>query len=209
MAEKESLDLRSHPPTMASRGEHHEEIAARPVGSRLFITLFKSVVVINVLLILINVSTLWRPWNLVSAQTSKPSGLHHQVHNLSPSYPRFQPKAHRLEHWIQMTRRQAPPAGNASSQPLQTFSVDVPLLGLGGKVVGAGTPDGFEGIKTSIDSAVAGCQVTLGVNVFASSFGAPFVGNYTPPSCLGDSNTAVMNLTVQSKGRQFDRLAIV
>lgn len=129
-------------------------------------------------------------------------------------YPRWEAGGPRTARpWVQMTRRQAAPGGdaNASIPVLQTFSVDVPLLGLNGTVVGGGTPAGFEGIETDLDgaAAAAGCQVTLGVNVFANSFGAPFVGSYTPPTCLGDSNTVVMNLTVQSKGRQFDRLAIV
>lgn len=119
-----------------------------------------------------------------------------------------------VRHWLEVTRRQTPSDGNASGTvPLQTFQVDTPLLGAGGAVVGAGTPDGFEGIDTTVaqgdNGAAAGCQVTLGVNVFSNSFGSPFVGDYTPPDCLGDSNTVVMNLTVKSSGRQFDRLAIV
>lgn len=208
MTEKESLDLLALPLATASRGERLRK-AEGPSEGRLFINLVKAVVIVNVLLILVNFTSQWKVWNVVCAHTSKVPGLQHHVRDLSPSYPRLQAGAHKAQHWIQVTRRQAPPAGNATSLPLQTFSVDVPLLGLGGKVVGAGTPDGFEGIETSVDSAAAGCEVTLGVNVFGNSFGAPFVGNYTPPACLGDSNTVVMNLTVQSKGRQFDRLAIV
>lgn len=97
--------------------------------------------------------------------------------------------------------------------PLQAFQVDVPLLGSGGSVVGAGTPDGFGGIQTTTTAATAtACEVTLVVNTFANSFGSPFVANYTPPACLGgnsNANTAVMNLTVLSQGRQFDRLFIL
>lgn len=96
--------------------------------------------------------------------------------------------------------------------PIQAFQIDIPLLGPGGSVVGGGTPNGFSGIQTSAaTSTTAACEVTLAVNTFANSFGSPFVGNYTPPACLASSNanTAVMNLTVLSQGRQFDRLFIV
>jgi hypothetical protein len=45
------------------------------------------------------------------------------------------------------------------------------------------------------------------VHSFAYSYGLPFVGDYTPPSC--DFNRVVMNFTVTSAGRQFDRLALM
>lgn len=208
MAEKANHTSPPPTPTAVSRSKRLTAVE-EPIEGRLFLTLVKAVVAINALLLSINIVTQWGLWDIPSAQTAEPSGLQYQVHDLNPSYPRLPAGPHTVKHWIQMTQRQAPPAGNASSLPIQAFSVDVPLLGLDGKVVGAGTPDGYEGIQTSIDGAAAGCQVTLGVNVFASSFGAPFVGNYTPPACLGDSNTAVLNLTVQTQGRQFDRLAIV
>lgn len=58
-------------------------------------------------------------------------------------------------------------------------------------------------------SSAEECKVTLAVRSFANSFNQPFVGEYTPPDCLGDSNTAVMNLTVETIGRQFDRLSFM
>ncbi|POS74879.1 hypothetical protein DHEL01_v206723 [Diaporthe helianthi] len=100
------------------------------------------------------------------------------------------------------------PGGNNSA--MQTFQVDVPLLGMNGKVVCGGTAGGFRDISTILPGlGEEDCQVTIAVNTFSNSFGRPFVGNYTPPACLADSSTAIMNLTVQSHGRQFDRLAIV
>ncbi|EGC42780.1 peptide-N4-(N-acetyl-beta-glucosaminyl)asparagine amidase A [Histoplasma capsulatum var. duboisii H88] len=42
---------------------------------------------------------------------------------------------------------------------------------------------------------------------FGSSYGHPFVGNYVPPRC--DFDTVIMTMTVTSKGRQFDRLALM
>lgn len=101
------------------------------------------------------------------------------------------------------------PGGNNSA--MQTFQVDVPLLGLNGKVIGGGTADGFNDIATILPGlGEQDCQATIVPSfTFSNSFGSPFVGNYTPPACLADSNTAIMNLTVQSQGRQFDRLAIL
>ncbi|KAG8170087.1 hypothetical protein KVR01_000832 [Diaporthe batatas] len=111
-------------------------------------------------------------------------------------------------HDLRRVMRRDVPGGNNSA--MQTFQVDVPLLGMNGKVVGGGTADGFRDIPTILPGlGEEDCQVTIAVNTFSNSFGSPFVGNYTPPACLADSNTAIMNLTVQSQGRQFDRLAIV
>ncbi|KAK9776185.1 putative Peptide-N4-(N-acetyl-beta-glucosaminyl)asparagine amidase A [Seiridium cardinale] len=45
--------------------------------------------------------------------------------------------------------------------------------------------------------------VTLMDHQFANSYGAPFVGNYTPPS--SDFDHVVINFTVEVKGRQYDR----
>lgn len=110
-------------------------------------------------------------------------------------------------HDLRRVRRDVPGGNNSA---MQTFSVDVPLLGMNGKVIGGGTANGFNDIPTILPGlGEEDCQVTIAVNTFSNSFGSPFVGNYTPPACLADSNTAIMNLTVQSQGRQFDRLAIV
>lgn len=40
---------------------------------------------------------------------------------------------------------------------------------------------------------------------FANSYGKPFVGNYTPPSC--DFTNVEIEFTAKARGRQFDRLA--
>ncbi|PGH34394.1 E3 ubiquitin-protein ligase SHPRH [[Emmonsia] crescens] len=54
-----------------------------------------------------------------------------------------------------------------------------------------------------------GCNTELLLmrHEFGFSYGHPFVGNYAPPPCAFD--TVIMNLTVTSKGRQFDRLALM
>ncbi|WPG98550.1 Hypothetical protein R9X50_00134200 [Acrodontium crateriforme] len=51
------------------------------------------------------------------------------------------------------------------------------------------------------------CQETLVVHTFAYSYGIPYIGQYTPPSC--SFNRVTWNLTVTSAGRQFDRLGTV
>lgn len=97
-----------------------------------------------------------------------------------------------------------------SSLVSQVFEVTPPVLGWDGQVVGAGRPVPFTGVETTVDASSAQeCKVTLAVRSFANSFNQPFVGEYTPPDCLGDSNTAVMNLTVETIGRQFDRLSFM
>lgn len=105
-----------------------------------------------------------------------------------------------------LSKRQFP----NSSLVSQVFEVAPPVLGWDGQVVGAGRPVPFTGIETTVDASSAEeCKVTLAVRTFANSFNQPFVGEYTPPDCLGDSNTAVMNLTVETIGRQFDRLSFM
>lgn len=172
---------------------------------------FVTVVILNALFLLLGVLARWGLW---TGGGSAPTRLEHEIRNVATFPAMAYVGAHKPRHWLEMSRRQAAPQqpGNGSMLPaLQTFQVDVPLLGPNGSVVGAGTPDGFKGITTTTESSGtdAGCQVTLAVNVFATSFGMPFVGDYMPPDCLGASNTVLMNLTVTSKGRQFDRLSIV
>lgn len=57
------------------------------------------------------------------------------------------------------------------------------------------------------DEDSAPCSVLLMDHVFGFSYDKPFVGNYTPPNC--DFNRVVMNFSVVSAGRQFDRLALM
>ncbi|KAI5246432.1 peptide-N4-(N-acetyl-beta-D-glucosaminyl) asparaginase amidase N [Aureobasidium subglaciale] len=54
-------------------------------------------------------------------------------------------------------------------------------------------------------SSSCNVQQTLMVHTFASSYGIPYVGQYIPPGC--DFNNVVIEWTVTSAGRQFDRLA--
>lgn len=58
-------------------------------------------------------------------------------------------------------------------------------------------------------STVSTCRIILMENNFTQSFGKPFVSNYTPPACAAGSNKVLISLKVESKGEQFDRLAIM
>ncbi|EED20378.1 conserved hypothetical protein [Talaromyces stipitatus ATCC 10500] len=49
--------------------------------------------------------------------------------------------------------------------------------------------------------------VLLMEHSFGYSYGQPFVGSFTPPDC--DFDTVRINFTVTSRGRQFDRLALM
>lgn len=51
------------------------------------------------------------------------------------------------------------------------------------------------------------CKQTLMVHDFANSYGAPYVGLYTPPTAACSFKTTIFNLSVSSKGQQYDRLA--
>ncbi|OKL64331.1 hypothetical protein UA08_00027 [Talaromyces atroroseus] len=68
----------------------------------------------------------------------------------------------------------------------------------------------FEVYKpVEFDPASQACNevILLMEHEFAYSYGEPFVGNYTPPDC--DFDTVRINFTVTSRGRQYDRLALM
>lgn len=82
---------------------------------------------------------------------------------------------------------------------LDCFQVAQPVL----------TPDGPATERSRGPSSSSGAvTVTLMDHVFGNSYGAPFVGNYVPPASV-KFNRVVMNFTVVSQGRQFDRLALM
>ncbi|KAH6665897.1 peptide-N4-(N-acetyl-beta-glucosaminyl)asparagine amidase A [Plectosphaerella plurivora] len=86
---------------------------------------------------------------------------------------------------------------HSSPAPLECFQVAQPVLGPHGRPIQAD------------DGALhrPPCSITLMEHSFGFSYGKPYVGNYTPPGC--DFDRVVLNLTVTSAGRQFDRLAIM
>ncbi|KAI0397069.1 peptide N-acetyl-beta-D-glucosaminyl asparaginase amidase A-domain-containing protein [Xylariaceae sp. FL0594] len=70
-------------------------------------------------------------------------------------------------------------------------------------------------IEVGVDAAVNGfggkassCSVVIMEHTFANSYGAPFVGQYTPPQNC-DFDHVVINFTTLVRGRQFDRTGVM
>ncbi|KAH7419703.1 peptide N-acetyl-beta-D-glucosaminyl asparaginase amidase A-domain-containing protein [Cadophora sp. MPI-SDFR-AT-0126] len=102
------------------------------------------------------------------------------------------------------------PESPSSAAPSSSiFQLDPPVMGPGQVVLDDGIGNIRKGDDSSSVNAAGGslCQVTLMEHEFIDSFGKPFVGKFTPPACMGNSNTVIMNFTVRSFGGQFDRLA--
>ncbi|KAI0891359.1 hypothetical protein F4806DRAFT_506585 [Annulohypoxylon nitens] len=88
---------------------------------------------------------------------------------------------------------------------LECFQVSQPVLSFNGPNSKSTADDGQR--VTREDIANQTCSVLLMDHVFGFSYGKPFVGAYTPPACPFDR--VIMNFTVVSQGRQFDRLALM
>ncbi|KAH6844990.1 peptide N-acetyl-beta-D-glucosaminyl asparaginase amidase A-domain-containing protein [Chaetomium sp. MPI-CAGE-AT-0009] len=84
---------------------------------------------------------------------------------------------------------------------LKTFEIAQPVLMPGGPAESDGSTRHGEDYSPEL------CTVLLMRHDFAWSYNAPFVGDYAPPSC--EFNRVVLNFSVVSQGRQFDRLAIM
>lgn len=84
---------------------------------------------------------------------------------------------------------------------LRNFEVAPPVL----MPYGLADSDGTTPVPAG--STQKACTVLLMRRDFAFSYGDPYIGDYTPPSCK--FNRVVMNFTVVSEGRQYDRLALM
>lgn len=107
--------------------------------------------------------------------------------------------------------KDAVPVPSATASPssvLEVFQVYQPVLTPSGIVDGTVLEDGT-GNVAPIAQVVApsSCETLLMDHSFGFSYGKPFIGNYTPPKC--NFNRVSMNFTVTSRGRQFDRLALM
>ncbi|PKS05827.1 hypothetical protein jhhlp_007656 [Lomentospora prolificans] len=90
----------------------------------------------------------------------------------------------------------------------EVFQVAQPILGPDGPLDSWGRDRVKVADTAQKRQENAACQVQLMEYSFASSYGEPFVGNYTPPDC--EFNRVIMNLTVTvPAGNQYDRLAIM
>ncbi|KAI9642881.1 hypothetical protein NHQ30_008615 [Ciborinia camelliae] len=100
------------------------------------------------------------------------------------------------------------PSATPSSAVLEVFQVYQPVLIPPGITDETASYNGVE--ETAIIASTNGatsCKVVLMEHTFGYSYGIPYVGTYTPPGCK--FNRVVMNFTVTSSGRQFDRLALM
>ncbi|KAM7195441.1 putative peptide-n4-asparagine amidase [Naviculisporaceae sp. PSN 640] len=84
---------------------------------------------------------------------------------------------------------------------MQNYEVAQPVL------MPYGTSDSDGSTDDDGNLSKGDCKVLLMRRDFAWSYGDPFIGQYTPPDC--DFNRVVINFTVVSHGRQYDRLAIM
>ncbi|KAI1259990.1 peptide N-acetyl-beta-D-glucosaminyl asparaginase amidase A-domain-containing protein [Xylariaceae sp. FL1019] len=98
------------------------------------------------------------------------------------------------------------------TKPLECFQVAEPILtpsGLTPRDLSNPPPTNQKPIGNAdpSESATLPCAVVLMEHMFTNSYGAPFVGNYTPPDC--DFDRVVINFTTLVKGRQYDRTGVM
>jgi hypothetical protein len=217
MSNKSDFERQHLKPVMPSRGTRPKRVRWAD-EQRLQKPVVLAVLILNGFFLLLSALSGWGFWTKTDT-TTEPSATEkpkHEIQDIVLLPTELHSSSHAGHSWKELRRRQSAssPARGNSTPPVRTLQIDVPLLGQGGKVIGAGTRDGFTGISTttagndnSADSKP--CEATLGVNVFNNSFGSPLVMDYIPLPCVAGSNTVVMNLTVASQGTQFDRLAFL
>ncbi|KAI1813554.1 peptide N-acetyl-beta-D-glucosaminyl asparaginase amidase A-domain-containing protein [Poronia punctata] len=98
--------------------------------------------------------------------------------------------------------------------PLECFQVAKPVLtpaGVTRRDTADLVPLNQKSIETNSgfgdDDEPEPCAVILMEHTFANSYGAPFVGKYTPPDCEFDR--VVINFTTLVRGRQYDRTGVM
>jgi hypothetical protein len=93
------------------------------------------------------------------------------------------------------------------SSLLEVFEVYPPVLTVTSDGVFEITDGSSDATVKIIGEVQPSCTEELAVYSFANSYGHPFVGQYTPPSCT--FNRVTWNLTVVTAGRQYDRLGML
>ena len=82
--------------------------------------------------------------------------------------------------------------------PIQCYEISPPVRGPSGP------------LSSTIGSIpLDACSLQLMSHDFGWSYGKPFVSHYVPPTHCGEFDRVVVNLTVSSIGRQYDRLALM
>ncbi|EGO61434.1 hypothetical protein NEUTE1DRAFT_128035 [Neurospora tetrasperma FGSC 2508] len=142
------------------------------------------------------------PISDIHEQLSTANGTYgHQVEGLHPTEPatldllKSQQKARQIQSSVTTS------SAAAEKTVLRNFEVAPPVL----MPYGPADSDGTTPIPAG--STQEACTVLLMRHDFAFSYGVPYIGDYTPPSCK--FNRIVMNFTVVSEGRQYDRLALM
>lgn len=146
---------------------------------------------------------------------------HHNLRRHVPSLERealHPAPAHRLRRAEQISdpesvklgRRAGTPISQLIYNPVDAFQVYQPVLLPGGAV--DHTIDSKGLASTSVIAPAAKdpetcAEIVIVDHTFYSSYGGEFVGSYTPPTC--NFNRVVLNLTVTSIGRQYDRLGMI
>ncbi|KAI0551151.1 peptide N-acetyl-beta-D-glucosaminyl asparaginase amidase A-domain-containing protein [Xylaria curta] len=105
-------------------------------------------------------------------------------------------------------------APTPTRQPLECFQVAEPVLTPSGLTrrdanqIPVFAPADQKPIEAVVDGGnqSSPCTVVLMDHTFANSYGAPFVGEYTPPAC--DFDHVVINFTTKVRGRQYDRTGV-
>ncbi|KAK8044360.1 peptide-n4-(n-acetyl-beta-glucosaminyl)asparagine amidase a protein [Apiospora rasikravindrae] len=132
---------------------------------------------------------------------------HSRQHVLSSRSGQAKPPFFGHRDWMMMDAEPADdetPTANAPravTTPLECFQVAEPILTDQGLTL-RGQSQPYADAQPK-----AACSQVLMVHTFANSYGAPFVGNYTPPDC--DFDHVVINFTTLVRGRQFDRTGVM
>ncbi|KAA8909293.1 peptide N-acetyl-beta-D-glucosaminyl asparaginase amidase A-domain-containing protein [Sphaerosporella brunnea] len=95
-----------------------------------------------------------------------------------------------------------PEVTEADRAPLRVFEVYTPPRASPQSLAGSAEEQAAMGAKGKE------CQQVLMEHTFGFSYGQPFVGEYIPPTDCEWTNV-LFNLTVTSKGRQYDRLGLL
>ncbi|KAI1084791.1 peptide N-acetyl-beta-D-glucosaminyl asparaginase amidase A-domain-containing protein [Whalleya microplaca] len=100
-------------------------------------------------------------------------------------------------------------ASAAANTPLECFQVAEPVLTPSGLTVrdASRPPTPSQALVDADINGEPSCTVVLMEHTFENSYGAPFVGDYTPPDC--DFDRVVINFTTLVKGRQYDRTGVM
>ncbi|KAK4230201.1 peptide-N4-(N-acetyl-beta-glucosaminyl)asparagine amidase A [Podospora fimiseda] len=94
------------------------------------------------------------------------------------------------------------PTPTPRTEVLRNFEVAAPVLSPNGSPADSDGTTPYTPIQSDTE-----CTVLLMRRDFAWSYNDPFIGEYTPPPC--SFNRILLNFTVVSHGRQFDRLAFM